>query len=831
VAGLDHPNIVTLYSVRKLADNSLALIMQYVPGETLQQALEREGAFSFGRARQVLGDIAQALGYAHARGIVHRDVKPENVFIDGRTGRALLSDFGIARSGELDPRVTRTNVAIGTPAYMSPEQIDGGTIDGRSDLYSLGLVGWELIAGQQPWQGESLYGVIYRQKHDELPPLDDLRRETPPELIAAVEGALEKNARVRWARADDFLDVLTGRVPPPPRRPRRDRPATTRDFMLPPELSSLPTVEWRRGDGSTVPDPGALVSDGRGEPGPSAEDDPRPVASAPRGQAFRMPPEPRPRRRRGLFAVLAVAALSIGFATTEWQRREVVRPAPRVAVADTAPTVTVRVRPESAAGAIVSPPVDSALLAAADSVPDSTADSLALAAPAESAVALAPQTPAPVPSLPALPAPRSATPAPAETAATPPSRRVDAARESAATVALAPDTPATQLPSIAIPDVPSGPPTPPAPPAAVATDESAVLTASSAATATLAPGGSHTCEIAADSTALCWGANNRGQLGDGTSERRTAPTPTATDLRFSSISAGLSHTCAVSTAGAAYCWGANELGQLGDGTLVAQDTPTRVRNVARVRVVESANTHSCAITTAAEVYCWGANSNGELGSVTGAVARSTAVRVPSANRFAQLALGWNHTCALTTSGQAVCWGQGSRGQLGDGSTVEQRGPAPVVGSQEFVSVAAGSAHSCAISNDGVAYCWGSNNYGQLGDGSTAQRGTPTPLQGTARFVRVTAGSVHTCALTVTGAAYCWGRNTNGQLGDGTQTDRSSPVRVQSREPFVALRASGAHTCATTASRRNVCWGYNLNGQLGDGTRTHRARPVAVIVGS
>src|SRR3712207_5282001 len=103
VAALDHPNIVTLYAVRKLADGSLALVMQYVPGETLQQALERDGAFAFARARQILADVAHALSYAHARGIVHRDVKPENVFIDARTGRALLSDFGIARSGELDP--------------------------------------------------------------------------------------------------------------------------------------------------------------------------------------------------------------------------------------------------------------------------------------------------------------------------------------------------------------------------------------------------------------------------------------------------------------------------------------------------------------------------------------------------------------------------------------------------------------------------------------------------------------------------------------------------------------------------------------------------------
>src|SRR5215207_4618697 len=121
VAQLQHPNIVTLFAVRRVRDGSLALVMQLVPGRTLREILNEQGAWSFERTDRVLRDVAGALAHAHERGIVHRDVKPENIFIDENTGHALLSDFGVARSMESDT-LTATGTAIGTPSYMSPEQ-------------------------------------------------------------------------------------------------------------------------------------------------------------------------------------------------------------------------------------------------------------------------------------------------------------------------------------------------------------------------------------------------------------------------------------------------------------------------------------------------------------------------------------------------------------------------------------------------------------------------------------------------------------------------------------------------------------------------------------
>jgi serine/threonine protein kinase len=156
VAALRHPNIVPLLSVRHLSDG-LALVMQHVPGRTLKRAIRECGPLPIALVEQVLREVAAALDYAHKRhGVVHRDIKPENIYLDEEVGRALLADFGIART-EGDSTLTLVGTALGTPAYMSPEQIDGTALDGRSDLYSLGLVAYEMLTGQQPWAGHNLY--------------------------------------------------------------------------------------------------------------------------------------------------------------------------------------------------------------------------------------------------------------------------------------------------------------------------------------------------------------------------------------------------------------------------------------------------------------------------------------------------------------------------------------------------------------------------------------------------------------------------------------------------------------------------------------------------
>src|SRR5215217_612207 len=214
VAGLDHPNIVRTESIEQIDDRAVAIIMQHVPGGTVRDWLREHGSLGAEQAENILRDVASALGYAHRRGIVHRDVKPENVFLDADTGRAMLSDFGIARRIDGDAGITLLGAALGTPQYMSPEQIDGQFVDGRSDIYSLGVLGWELLTGRRPWAGESLYGVIYKQKHEDLPRITSMRPRVPANLLFAIERALVKDKKLRWQSIDEFLEQLTYNAPP-----------------------------------------------------------------------------------------------------------------------------------------------------------------------------------------------------------------------------------------------------------------------------------------------------------------------------------------------------------------------------------------------------------------------------------------------------------------------------------------------------------------------------------------------------------------------------------------------------------------------------------------
>src|SRR5215471_18958317 len=191
VAQLDHPNIVPVRSVLDLGALGLALVMEHIDGRTLRQISRAEGRSSPESTERVLRDIGGALGAAHDRGIVHRDVKPENIFI-AVDGRALLADFGLARSMTSDTQVTMDGIASGTPAYMAPEQIEGVELDPRVDVYSLGVVAREMLSGHRPWDGQSLYSVLYHQKHEILPDVRDLRDDVPEPLAAVIIRAIEK---------------------------------------------------------------------------------------------------------------------------------------------------------------------------------------------------------------------------------------------------------------------------------------------------------------------------------------------------------------------------------------------------------------------------------------------------------------------------------------------------------------------------------------------------------------------------------------------------------------------------------------------------------------
>lgn len=205
----------------------------------------------------------------------------------------------------------------------------------------------------------------------------------------------------------------------------------------------------------------------------------------------------------------------------------------------------------------------------------------------------------------------------------------------------------------------------------------------------------------------------------------------------------------------------------------------------------------------------------------------------SALRYSTIDGGYYHTCALTLTGGAHCWGRNAFGTLGDGTTDERSRPTRVNTSLSFSSLDAGAGHNCAVTAAGTAWCWGLNDEGQLGDGTFNYRTVPVAVSGGHTFTAVSAGHAHSCGLTADGTAWCWGDDSHGQLGDGGPTGPGKspePVPVQSAEPFASIYAGYYQSCGITTTAMAYCWGQNVAGQIGDGSRSERHAPAPVSGG-
>jgi alpha-tubulin suppressor-like RCC1 family protein len=345
--------------------------------------------------------------------------------------------------------------------------------------------------------------------------------------------------------------------------------------------------------------------------------------------------------------------------------------------------------------------------------------------------------------------------------------------------------------------------------------------------AVIAAGNAHSCGLTGNGAAYCWGANDVGQLGSGVSASSSTPVAVEGNRSYVTLVAGADHTCGLTSDGRAYCWGRNDDGELGNGSFYSSSVPTLVAGGLTFRALGSGAYHTCGLTDAGLAYCWGWNDFGQLGNGS-SVSSLVPVAVSTSQTFTALAAGFGwHTCALTSSGAAYCWGHNSDGELGDGTFTSSPRVVAVSGSLTFSSLVTGFFHTCALTSAGAAYCWGDNHWSQLGDTLTFQRPAPGPVSGGVSFSAVTAGGGHACGPTSAGAAVCWGRNWYGQLGDGSTIDRSSPVSVSTAVLFSAIAAGGDHTCGLSSSGAAYCWGSNASGQLGDGTTIDNSFPVRV----
>lgn len=304
----------------------------------------------------------------------------------------------------------------------------------------------------------------------------------------------------------------------------------------------------------------------------------------------------------------------------------------------------------------------------------------------------------------------------------------------------------------------------------------------------LAGGGSHTCGLTSDGAAWCWGRNSNGQLGDGTSTDRNGPVAVATDTKFSRIGAGFDHTCALTSAGAVWCWGMNNVGQLGIGSRTRQLTPVTATAPMGVTFdqispggLENAG-FTCARSTNGEAWCWGANGQGALGLGTrDFLLHGVPERVSGQLEFAIIVAGkGGHVCGVTTDGTAYCWGANRNGALGDGTNIDSFLPLKVPGvtlQQLTVGGYFEGGHTCGLTSSGEAWCWGDNEVGAVGDGTTGGRRMPVLVAGGHRFTSISAGLRHTCGRRIDGTVYCWGSGRTGQLGTNSTFSSALPMKV------------------------------------------------------
>jgi alpha-tubulin suppressor-like RCC1 family protein len=370
--------------------------------------------------------------------------------------------------------------------------------------------------------------------------------------------------------------------------------------------------------------------------------------------------------------------------------------------------------------------------------------------------------------------------------------------------------------------------------------------------------GNHVCAVKEDGTVRCWGSNSAGQLGNGSggAGQFSASPVTVSGLTDAvAVAAGAEHSCALRATGSIVCWGSNDRGRLGDGTTTTPRlTPVPVVNpngstLLGVVAIATGVNHTCAVLFDGTARCWGAKSFSKLGTGeavgTPPIFLSSAATVASLTDAVSIAAGINHTCAVRASGAVSCWGANDLAQLGNGSRDITQGhnvPVDVPGLSDVTGVAAGGNHSCALRANGTVRCWGANSRGQVGDGTVADaRLSPTAVQGLGGVVTLALGDEFSCARRADGDVRCWGRGDGGQLGDlGTIDQPTQDSVIVSRScglsgctfPPLAdatdIATGQRHGCALQADDRIRCWGTNTLGQLGDGDTGPQPNPQSLL---
>jgi alpha-tubulin suppressor-like RCC1 family protein len=370
----------------------------------------------------------------------------------------------------------------------------------------------------------------------------------------------------------------------------------------------------------------------------------------------------------------------------------------------------------------------------------------------------------------------------------------------------------------------------------------------------ISAGDIHTCAIKANTSVVCWGDNSySGQLGDGTTATRVITTAVTGLTDAVAIGAGDAHTCVLKASGAVVCWGNNNRGQIGDGTKGNIRTATvAITGLTDVVALSGGDVHTCALKANGSVACWGGNSSGALGDgttidkliPTAVTGLTDAIAITADGNFIDGVRSTDRSCAVKANGNVACWGDISYDSTGNVPAKNQLTPTIIAGLTSTVALSAGGNHNCALKANGAISCWGNNLLGQLGDGSigiktnlvavTGPSGSTGLLTDT---LQISAGSGHTCALINDGKVLCWGYNQSGQLGSpaltvgGVQANPIPTVVIDLGTNTKQITGGYGHTCALKNDGKLLCWGYNQYGQLGNATLTllGQANPTPTVV--
>ena len=345
-------------------------------------------------------------------------------------------------------------------------------------------------------------------------------------------------------------------------------------------------------------------------------------------------------------------------------------------------------------------------------------------------------------------------------------------------------------------------------------------------------GDAHACALRGSGRVVCWGSNTYGQTGTATGSSASPNRPTSIPNLDSvmNISAGHQHTCAVRRGGTVVCFGRNNHGQLGIGTTTSSSGVVEVAGINDAVEVSVGEFHSCALTASDNVWCWGKGDLGALGDGNGITSSVPVLATgTTATNFDQISAGEHHTCAKINDGTVMCWGENDDNQVAVSAKVIELLPVQTASLTDVDQLSAGNTHTCAQKNNGEVLCWGANGGGRLGNGSTDPSAYPVAVSNLSNAQAISAGSRHTCAIRQTGEALCWGVNASGQLGDGTTQSSTVPVSVVGINDAVEVSTAYEFTCVRRQTGEVLCWGNNLFGQLGQGTAgmTPSLVPVAV----